>query len=172
MEFLFTLIWIGIFIWIAISFINFVTLKIGQQIHDSHMKEYREKREEEYQKDLAEFNSRTFTFDQPIRPQSYDSWIPYEEYQAYLQSPEWRNKARERMALDNHTCQYCGSELLSRINENHIPNVHHLHYRTLRNECVNTDLVTLCQECHTNLHIEHSIPEMEVMINSKQNKST
>ena len=56
--------------------------------------------------------------------------------------------------------------------ENHIPNVHHLHYRTLQVENIQTDLVTLCQSCHHDLHQKYTLSEMEDVINFQRTKLT
>jgi 5-methylcytosine-specific restriction endonuclease McrA len=90
--------------------------------------------------------------------------VPTDVYKDYLKSPEWREKARLRVHLDRYECKYCGSEVKSRIDDSHSPNVHHFHYRNIMNENVYEDLVTLCKTCHNNLHKNYSIEEMEVEI--------
>ena len=91
--------------------------------------------------------------------------ISHEDYIIYLQSDEWKSRARRRLEIDEYTCQYCGSELQSMSGITHIPNIHHLHYRTLRNENVYTDLVSLCKHCHLDLHSHFRLHEMEQEIN-------
>ena len=111
-------------------------------------------------------------YDNSYTGRGYQPAIPYEEYLAYLNSLSWKTKAYQRIVIDNHTCQYCGSEVRSMDGENHIPNVHHLHYRTLQVENIQTDLVTLCQSCHHDLHARYSLSEMEDVINFQRTKLT
>lgn len=65
-------------------------------------------------------------------------------YLDYIQSEEWAKKAEQRRAIDGHKCAICGST--ERLH------VHHRHYRTLGNEDVEKDLVTLCEACHRDVH--------------------
>jgi uncharacterized protein with PIN domain len=90
-----------------------------------------------------------------------------EEYHNYLVSPIWNQKRNERLIIDDHICQYCGSNLLLREDIETTPNVHHYHYDTLTDEDVNTDLVSLCNKCHEFLHYNYDLCTMEFLI--KQN---
>lgn len=63
-----------------------------------------------------------------------------EYYVKYLQSPEWKKKRGKRIGYDQGRCQNCGSPL-------HLQ-VHHLGYDRLGDECVKSDLKTLCVDCH------------------------
>jgi 5-methylcytosine-specific restriction endonuclease McrA len=98
--------------------------------------------------------------------------VPYEDYQLYLQSDRWKAKRTERLKIDEYKCQYCGTSLIDwntsdpsvLISDNHIPNIHHLHYHTLRNEVPSRDLVSLCKHCHTQLHAEYDLHGMEFAI--------
>lgn len=111
-------------------------------------------------------------YDNSYTGNGYQPYISYDDYKTYLDSLSWKTKAYQRVVIDKHTCQYCGSEVRSMDGDNHIPNVHHLHYRTLQIENVQTDLVTLCKSCHINLHSKYSIPEMEDAINFQRIKLT
>lgn len=71
-----------------------------------------------------------------------------EEYKAYLQSDGWKQKAEERMRIDNYRCQGCGS---CGTAENPLE-VHHLSYKNLGNEDLFTELVTCCHCCHKLIH--------------------
>jgi uncharacterized protein with PIN domain len=102
-----------------------------------------------------------------IEPQKQAVRLSKQEYNEYLGSLKWRQKRNERLTLDNHTCQYCGSNLLLREDRETIPNVHHYHYNTLTDENVNTDLVSLCNRCHEFLHANYDLCTMEFLI--KQN---
>lgn len=69
---------------------------------------------------------------------------------SYLKSPKWRTIRDKRLHLDNYQCQLCETP--------HSLNVHHLHYRTLGHESF-SDLVTLCQQCHTQRHEQLGYPQ-------------
>lgn len=64
----------------------------------------------------------------------------------YLASDSWALKRATRLSIDNYTCQSCGStETL---------NIHHITYSRFGYEDINTDLITLCEPCHSKLHSE------------------
>jgi len=63
-------------------------------------------------------------------------------YSAYIRSPAWRTKRRERLALDKGRCVVCGARAV---------NVHHITYERLGDENVRRDLVSVCRACHTRL---------------------
>ena len=65
------------------------------------------------------------------------------DYAAYLSSPEWRNKKRERLQKDGFQCQICGSAKNL--------NVHHITYENVPWEEMD-DLMTVCQSCHRKIH--------------------
>ena len=60
------------------------------------------------------------------------------EYERYIHSIEWRDKADARLAMDNHICQVCGETA---------SDVHHLTYDRFGHEDFG-DLVSLCRKCH------------------------
>lgn len=60
------------------------------------------------------------------------------EYERYIHSKEWRDKADARLAMDNHICQVCGETA---------SDVHHLTYDRFGHEDFG-DLVSLCRKCH------------------------
>ena len=60
-------------------------------------------------------------------------------YSAYIRSPAWRTKRRERLALDKGRCVVCGARAV---------NVHHITYERLGDENVRRDLVSVCRACH------------------------
>ena len=71
--------------------------------------------------------------------------ITIEDKQAYLLSPKWNNKRKLRLALDGYTCQGCGID--------GVPlEVHHIHYNTLFNESVSSDIISVCRKCHQDVH--------------------
>lgn len=69
-----------------------------------------------------------------------------EEYLAYIQSPEWFEKRKCRLELDNWTCFVC--ELRP---DDCCLNAHHLTYEHIGNEPLD-DLITLCIKCHEAIH--------------------
>lgn len=68
------------------------------------------------------------------------------EYQFYIQSPEWDVIRRERLAIDDYTCQGCGCQ-------NKPLDVHHLTYERFGHEDID-DLLSLCRRCHQEVHGE------------------
>lgn len=65
-------------------------------------------------------------------------------YSEYLKSPHWQETRKKRLDIDGYACTICGSK--SNLN------VHHVNYRNVGKENVETDLVTLCSPCHAMLH--------------------
>ena len=70
------------------------------------------------------------------------------EYEIYIRSPEWKQKAAERLRIDNYRCVVCGAKG-TRLNP---LQVHHCSYKNLGHEDIGTDIVTLCQCCHKGHH--------------------
>lgn len=70
-----------------------------------------------------------------------------DEYNQYITSPEWRQKAQQRLKIDNFTCQMCG-----RGTDETALSVHHINYRTFHHENPLTELITLCPGCHEAVH--------------------
>ena len=60
------------------------------------------------------------------------------EYDRYIHSPAWREKADRRLEADGGICQVCGSSATD---------VHHLTYDRFGHEDMD-DLVSLCRKCH------------------------
>ena len=63
------------------------------------------------------------------------------EYEAFLQSPEWKKIRTQRLNKDHHRCVVCGSKELLQV--------HHLNYRLITDVDM---LVTLCKACHQRWH--------------------
>ena len=86
------------------------------------------------------------------------------DYSEYLKSPAWKTRRTERAEIDGWKCAICGSD------EN--LNVHHLTYKNIGNENVQTDLVTLCRKCHASLHRirEHSKDEYDWVLRVQNDK--
>jgi len=71
------------------------------------------------------------------------------DYDAYIHSHDWDVKRAERLELDNHECQVCGTS------ERPLQ-VHHRSYANLGNEQMD-DLITVCSTCHAIIsEIEHT----------------
>jgi hypothetical protein len=66
------------------------------------------------------------------------------DYNLYLDSPAWKQKREERLRLDHGRCAACGTRENLRC--------HHVSYANLGSEDVEDDLLTLCQDCHDELH--------------------
>src|SRR5262249_7450162 len=66
------------------------------------------------------------------------------DYSEYLQTPEWQATRKRILKRDRYTCQSCSMT-------NVILNIHHLTYERLGCED-DQDLVTLCEDCHHELH--------------------
>lgn len=65
-------------------------------------------------------------------------------YQQYLKSSHWKNLRRRILMRDRYTCQDCGrTDSLE---------VHHLCYRPFLEDALDSDLVTLCEDCHEQKH--------------------
>jgi len=72
------------------------------------------------------------------------------EYTRLLKDARWQKKRLEILERDKWTCKLCGKG----INDEITLNVHHILYRK---DCMpweyrNRDLITLCEDCHHNLH--------------------
>lgn len=67
-------------------------------------------------------------------------------YYTYIESPDWRERARLVADRDGNRCQDCGRR--------GILNVHHLTYARLCDE-LHTDLITVCWDCHESRHLNH-----------------
>lgn len=160
---------ITIIIWIAIisGFIKIFGLlfdSIGNKVFKHNMEEDIKARESAYISSFNSYMSELKAYEKAGASNGVTGWISRHQYQEYLESAEWRSKADHRLAIDGYRCQYCDSEVKSRINDRHKPNIHHFHYHNIMHENVYDDLITLCQVCHTNLHKDYSIKDMEVEI--------
>lgn len=71
------------------------------------------------------------------------------DYERYLQSAEWKQKAYQRMEIDGFKCCMCNS----RGTVTNPLQVHHLGYKRIGNEDIYKDLLTLCKSCHRNVHM-------------------
>ena len=65
------------------------------------------------------------------------------DYAAYLQSEKWQEKRRKIFKRDRYRCCICGAAKNLRC--------HHITYENIGHE-KDSDLATLCDTCHENLH--------------------
>ena len=79
------------------------------------------------------------------------------DYERYLKSYHWKCKRRAALFHHGKRCFKCGES-------GRILQVHHLHYRSLGNENVATDLVVLCKECHKALHRQKRAAETNISL--------
>lgn len=75
-------------------------------------------------------------------------------YKEQLADSRWLKKKADILLRDNYTCQKCGAQ-------SHL-NVHHLSYENgkLAWEYPNEQLVTLCEQCHENVHDVVTYPKI------------
>lgn len=71
------------------------------------------------------------------------------EYERYIRSEAWKQKAAERMSIDDYKCVMCGRPAACCRRS---LQVHHISYKNLGHENALTDLVTLCGACHRKIH--------------------
>lgn len=76
----------------------------------------------------------------PIRPHS-------NQYETYMKSAEWKEKAETIKVLAGHRCACCGRQLQNSSSLQ----AHHYSYRCLGQER-KEDLLVLCDECHLRFH--------------------
>lgn len=67
------------------------------------------------------------------------------KYIAYLNSPQWKRKRRQKAKEQDYFCEICGLKLKKGFH------IHHKHYKTLKREAM-TDLLFLCSDCHKIVH--------------------
>lgn len=70
------------------------------------------------------------------------------DYDAYLQTPKWKARAKAVMARDDYLCQNCLFEGRHGVAADH---VHHLTYQHKYDERL-FELVALCTGCHKSYH--------------------
>lgn len=85
-----------------------------------------------------------------------------EEYKEYLQSEDWRQIRVTRLRADNFTCQKCGSKQNLQV--------HHLTYERVGCECIK-DLITLCKDCHSEVHGIKEVNKMGIIWKKGKSKS-
>lgn|SRR3990167_3723955 len=114
----------------------------------SEQKENARKKEDEYRKRLKKqkkqdrkFWRKKISLRKKIK---HSKKLPYlENYKGYLKSPHWQKTKKQFYLFNEKKCVVCKSK------EN--INLHHTDYRKMGIEEFG-DLITLCQNCHTELH--------------------
>jgi hypothetical protein len=77
--------------------------------------------------------------------------IRKDNYEQYIKlSPVWKAKRQERLKLDGHACKKCKSD-----GGDKPLHVHHRTYDRFGGRERITDLVTLCEKCHADVHKLH-----------------
>lgn len=79
-----------------------------------------------------------------------------EPYQFLLERREWKAKRDRIITRDGHACTHCGKKESKEVSLH----VHHLHYIFGMDpwEYKDSELITLCPECHASLHISTVVP--------------
>lgn len=135
--------------------------KVSEDAKRERLKrEAREKEEKKKSEQKFKYNKSLFedTYTKPYEPpqeimDEYEADVKrsrgdYREYQEYINnSLKWKFKRKQRLELDNYTCQECGTKL--HISTAH---VHHKNYDSLYNEKME-HLESLCRHCH--IEIRH-----------------
>lgn len=78
-----------------------------------------------------------------------------EPYEFLLLRDEWKAKRERILIRDSHTCQMCGAS-----SDDVVLHVHHKHYINGLDpwEYKDSELVTLCEDCHSKVHFEQKVP--------------
>ncbi len=81
------------------------------------------------------------------------------QYKLDLKEPEWKAMVEKIRRRDNNTCKHCGCRKKKGIEMN----VHHLRYYPNRKpwEYDESDLITLCRDCHKKEHIRIDFEKLE-----------
>jgi hypothetical protein len=73
------------------------------------------------------------------------SSLSKEEYEQYLKSTEWQEKAKKFMKYFNSRCIYCNKN-----NRHHFIKIYHRNNRNIKNETIN-DVVASCPSCYNKM---------------------
>ena len=83
-----------------------------------------------------------------LRNQDYEAERMNEivgDYKLYLLSEHWKHIRDMALNRDAYTCRICGTGINLRV--------HHVNYEHVGTEQELDDVVTLCEECHSKVHI-------------------
>ena len=89
---------------------------------------------------------------QPSTPRPYPRRVV--SYAEYIDSAEWKAKAKEAKKRAGYRCQIC-----NKAGDNLTLNAHHRTYKRLGNE-LPMDITVLCRDCHAKFH--DKLPESVV----------
>lgn len=78
------------------------------------------------------------------------------EYKQYLKSKTWKRIREKAMIRAGYKCQLC--------NQGGKLNVHHRSYENLGREHA-SDLITLCEKCHTTFHKAAEVAKLHKLFN-------
>lgn len=73
------------------------------------------------------------------------------DYEEYIHSPEWRELRVQALKRDKYTCQMCGTGKNVQV--------HHVNYKNLGTAQELEDVVTLCDDCHSKVHVKDKAKE-------------
>lgn len=86
-----------------------------------------------------------------------------EQYQDYISSPRWKRLREEKIKSVGGKCELCGISKFSVRLE-----VHHLHYKTFKQERL-SDLQVVCPKCHEYADIERqTLADLEKKAHQQQ----
>lgn len=163
-ELLSTIVGLIMFFSLLYFVVNTILEAIGSKVHQHRVSNENDAMIKRQEASLQDYLAMKKLHEEWKNPVPTPAWLTKEQYHSYLKSDKWKAKVKMRLAIDQYQCQHCGSEVMSRTNDSHIPNIHHFHYRNVTQENVIEDLVTLCQYCHGELHEKFSLEKMEVEI--------
>lgn len=103
-------------------------LEWDQNLENSYMFQVQERAGEIRLEQLKQWQS---------RDTEWDKW-----YQAYISSPEWKDKRSRVLERDNYQCKACERRKATQV--------HHLTYKHVGDEPL-FDLVSVCDTCHDRL---------------------
>ena len=73
------------------------------------------------------------------------------DYRAYLRSERWLSLRFQALKRDDFVCQICGTGINLRV--------HHVNYEHVGTDAELDDLITLCEECHSKVHLKDNLKE-------------
>ncbi len=99
----------------------------------------------EWKANKAEEQIQIFIYDRCIK----ESKLPFQQYQAYLQSEHWSNLRLKVLERDKWLCQSCMQKKATEV--------HHFSYENLWNERLD-ELISYCRSCHEQTHRINPMP--------------
>ena len=81
-------------------------------------------------------------------------------YRDYIQSEDWQKRRLQALKRDGFRCQMCGSGINLRV--------HHISYDHLSQDEEIDDLITLCDNCHSQVHEQDIAKKQLSLFDSKE----